>query len=103
MPRRVPLSSKIDQIIPQEILAQNSSKGFHAEFAVLGTYQEIFFCEKWTKFRESTSTLINTYQVLMCMSCVGPFSIKGQSFWQQIIQHWSLLESTTTTSTYQAV
>ena len=39
----------------------------------------------------------------MCMSCVGPFSIKGQSFWQQIIQHWSLLESTSTTSTKQPV
>ena len=33
-------------------------KGISCWVAVLGTYQEIFFCEKWTKFRESASTLI---------------------------------------------
>ena len=41
-------------------------KGISCWVAVLGTYQEIFFCKKWTKFRESTSTLIRLKSEYKC-------------------------------------
>ena len=41
-------------------------KGISCWVAVLGTYQEIFFCKKWIKFRESTSTLIRLKSEYKC-------------------------------------